>query len=42
MMSCVVCGDMTGEGWRELEATEETLIAEAGTAEAGMVGRKEV
>lgn len=26
-----VSGDMTGEAWREEEATEEVLIAEMGT-----------
>jgi hypothetical protein len=39
---CVVCGDMMGDGCCELEATEEVLIAETGTVEAGMVGSNEV
>lgn len=30
VMSCVVWGDMIGDGCRELEATDEALIADGG------------
>jgi hypothetical protein len=36
---CVLCGDMAGDGWRELDAMDETLMAEAGIEVADMWGR---
>lgn len=43
VVSCVVSGDMTGDACCELEATEEALMADAGTEFVEpIVGRKEV